>query len=182
MGNYIQPVVARIDEIFASLSKVLPALTNLIVLSANLIGFLFVLRALWLLTANSIEHRGVAKPLGYLIGGMLLYNLEAFRNASSQSFFLTQPEAITAYVEFGATNSWAGIWAVTYKIVQVLGVVALIRGILVLRSATSEQAGGGQRTIGSGLVFLCGGIICTNLKQFALMINNTLGLEWNLFS
>jgi hypothetical protein len=56
--------------------------------------------------------------------------------------------------------------------VQLVGVIAFIRGLVKL----SHMGGGHQGGIGSALTHIIGGIFCINMYDFVQLIMSTLGI------
>jgi uncharacterized membrane protein HdeD (DUF308 family) len=72
-----------------------------------------------------------------------------------------------------ATDDYSVLYQDAFILIQLLGTIAFIRGLLVL----SALGHGGQgASLGKGLTFIVAGVMCINLNDFLNTINNTLGI------
>jgi hypothetical protein len=72
-----------------------------------------------------------------------------------------------------ATDDFSVLYQDAFLLIQLLGTVAFIRGLLVL----SSLSGGAQgASLGKGLTYIGAGVMCINLNDFLNTINGTLGI------
>lgn len=171
-------------NILNNVANSMPAVEKLVTGSAYLIGLLFVFKAIATLksygeTKTSMSSHGSMKePLIYLTSGaMLIYFPSAFKVLMQTSFGY---ENVLQYAPINSTNSafdalfgsGSAIGEPLSIIIQVIGVIAFVRGwVLIARASGQGQQPGGT---GKGLMHVCGGILAMNIVGTIDMINNTL--------
>lgn len=152
--------------------------------AAYLIGIAFAFKAIYSLKVYGesrtmmSSHTSIKEPVTYLfVAGIFIYLPTAFEIFMNTTFGQSSP---MQYAPISSSNS-----AVTTLfgpdstvgqpltiIIQVIGLIAFIRGwILIARSASQGQPPGGT---GKGMVHVFGGILAMNIVQTLVIINNTL--------
>ena len=81
-----------------------------------------------------------------------------------------------AYVT-ATTGQWASFMRSCFLIVQLIGTISFIRGLVIL-SRLGERSGQGD-TLSKGLTHVIGGILCINIYQFVQVIAATFGIQWS---
>ena len=69
------------------------------------------------------------------------------------------------------------VWNALLQILAVIGVVAFIRGILVLKSATEGHGASQGGGVGKALTHMVGGILCYHIEAFFRVLKDTLGIS-----
>jgi intracellular multiplication protein IcmC len=172
-------------SILTNIANSLVPVENLVTGSAYLIGLMFVLKALM-----GFRHVGESKmasgggghtmkePLTYLVVGALLLYFPTTLQVLMQTTFGYQN--ILQYAPTNSSNnaidtlfgSGSTVGQPIAIIIQVIGLVAFVRGwVLIARSASQGQQPGGT---GKGLVHVFGGILAMNIVGTLQVINNTL--------
>ena len=162
----------------------MPAVERLVTGGAYLIGILFVFKAISTLKSygeskSAMSGGGSMKePLMYVVSGaMLLYLPTAFKIFMQTSFGY---ENVLQYAPINSSNdafstlfgSGSSVGEPLSIIIQVIGVIAFVRGwILIARASGQGQQPGGT---GKGMMHVCGGILAMNIVGTLEMINNTL--------
>lgn len=162
----------------------MPSVERLVTGAAYLIGIMFVFKAIGTLRSygesrSSMSNNGSMKePLVYLASGaMLIYFPTAFKVLMQTSFGY---ENVLQYAPINSSNnafdtlfgSGSVVGEPLSIIIQVIGVIAFVRGwVLIARASGQGQQPGGT---GKGLMHVCGGILAMNIVGTLEMINNTL--------
>ena len=120
-------------------------------------------------TMMSREH-GLTGPIAYLVTGAALLYVPTSVQVGMSTFW-TNPNPY-GYNE-GPDNQWTTFINDCYLIVQLVGTIAFIRGLIVLSTIGSSQHG----TFAKGMTLLVGGVLCINIYQFVQVILVTLGIE-----
>lgn len=171
-----------INNIAASLVPVEKLVTGF----AYLMGLTFFFKAIYTLktygeSKSSMMSSGsssMKEPVIYLmVGAMFVYfptGLAILLNTTFGSSNILQYAPInsgnnTMTTLFGSASSMGASLAL---IIQVIGVIAFVRGwVLIARSASQGQQPGGA---GKGMVHVFGGILAMNIVLTLQIINNTL--------
>jgi intracellular multiplication protein IcmC len=176
-SDYISQLAQLTPQaILVNISKAIPNLMRLVTALAYVMGMLFIIRGLLKLkhvgemrSMMSHEHH-LGVPITYFfIGGMLLYIPSAVNVGLST--FWTDP-APYAYVE--KEGQWVQLMNVFWLIIQLIGTIAFIRGLLIL-----SRSGGGhhQGGMSKALTHIIGGLFCINIYQFIQVVMATIGIE-----
>ena len=151
---------------------------------AYMLGILFVVKALMTLKEHGEQRtmmsqkNSMKEPLVYfIVGGMLFYSPTGFR-ALLETMYGSNA-SIMAYGPLSKNTPFSGPFlnnsaagASLVKIIQTIGLVAFVRGwILVARAGSQGQAPGGM---GKGMIHVLGGVLAINIVGTIDMINNTL--------
>lgn len=177
------------SSIFANISYTniissLLSVEKLVTGSAYLIGISFVVKALYSLKtvgeskSQMSAHASMKEPVLYfLVGGMFIYFPTGFEVLMNTTFGYSQ---VLAYAPintgspilstlFGQNSVFGYTLAL---VIQVVGVIAFIRGwLLIARSASQGQPPGGT---GQGITHVFGGILAMNIIGTMQVINNTI--------
>ena len=160
-------------------------LTSLLYVMSWLIGLIFVIMAIRMAARNSEQSRGVFGQPGAntsgvawsFVIGIAFIALPGLLQSLTETFFAQETPDASAI--FSYTPSTIGmlesgspartiIIGIT-TIVQFVGVVAVMRGLLLLR-ATALGGGQGPGHFGAGLTFVIAGVMAVNFPLFAGMI------------
>ncbi len=172
--------VPTLDEALANLESNVPSLMKMVTALAYLFGMFFVVKGVLELkhmgesrTMMSSEH-GLKKPLMFLfVGGMLLYLPSAIKIGVATFWETPYP---TAYLEdVSHASAWQIVINNSFTILQLIGVIAFIRGLIMLTHLSGH--GGQQGTFARGMTHIIGGILCINMYDTVRMIGETLGLS-----
>jgi len=153
-----------------------PSLMQLVTAGAYVMGMFFVVAAIMgmkhfgeMRTMASPEH-SIAGPLIELCAGIaLLYLPSSIQTGLSTFWTTTNPYA---YVT-SATDQYSIFINTCYTIFQLLGIIAFIRGILIL---TKLGGGRGQQgMLAKAVSHMVGGIICINMYNFIQVLETTVG-------
>jgi intracellular multiplication protein IcmC len=164
------------EDMIINIATQLPALMRMVTALAYVLGMYFMFQGLLKLkeygearTMMSQQH-SMKAPLIYLIIGALLIYLPTTVSVSLNTFW-TDPNPY-AYID--QQSDWSQFWNVCFVIVQFVGVIAFIRGLVILSHLST---GGQQGEFGRGVTHIIGGVFCINIYQFVQMIFVTLGIS-----
>lgn len=166
--------------VLENISNQLPALNTLLLALAYIIGMYFIILALFMLrrmgesrTMMSQEH-SLKGPLLYLVIGACLMSLPSAFRVVTLSFFSESLQYPYSYV-VDQTSQWCEILKIAYNVVYFVGLIAFIRGLIMLSHLGAQH--GQQGGLAKGLTHIIGGIFCMNMQQFLTIIFATLGQE-----
>jgi len=178
-GNFAQAAPAQIPDIaqmIQNLSKAIPNLLALVTSIAYVLGMFFTIKGIYELkaygesrAAGSQQH-GLSGPLIYLGVGSALFYLPSSIQVALSTFW--QSWSPIVYVN-ELKDPWQDLINSILLIVQLLGVVAFIRGLVLLTHLSSSGQPG---TFGRAITHIIGGVLCINMYGFVQAILNTLAL------
>lgn len=162
----------------ANLGKTIPNLMQLVTAIAYVMGMFFVINGIFHLKKYG-EQRSQASseahlkgPLIYLlVGAALLYLPSTVRVGLST--FWTNP--FPYGYENDQTGAWASLLKASFMIVQLIGTISFIRGLVMLTHLGGHGASQ-QGTLGKAIAHIVAGILCINLYDFLKTVFNTLAL------
>lgn len=176
--------IASQVDILTNLANSMVPVQKLLIGGAYLIGLVFVFKAIYSLKAYGESktmmsgNANIKEPLSFLIvGAILIYFPTAFKIFMQTTFGYSN---VLQYAPINGGNdalntlfgSGSAVGRPLSIIIQVIGLVAFIRGwVLIARSASQGQPPGGT---GKGFVHVFGGILAMNIVGSIEVINNTL--------
>lgn len=165
-----------IATMLINFSEALPNLMRFVTAFAYVMGFFFVVRGLLELkqfgesrSMMSQEHSLTKPLLNIFVGTMLIYLPTSVQVGMSTFWTSPNPYGYTA----GSEDNWADLTNTAFMVVQLVGVIAFIRGLIML----TRIAGHGQDTFGKAIAHIVAGVLCINLYQFLQAVFNTLGIS-----
>jgi hypothetical protein len=120
-------------------------------------------------TQMSHEHH-LGKPLLMIAMGTLLIYLPSSVQVGMSTFWSTP----NPYGYIIQSDQWQQAINVSFAVVQFIGIVAFIRGLIMLSHA---GGGGHQGAFGKGITHVIGGIFCININQLIQVVLATLGVQ-----
>ena len=164
------------QDMITNLADQLPNVMRMVTAIAYVMGFYFVVFGIMKLKQYgearmqmSAEH-SLKGPLIFILIGTLLIYLPSSIQVGLSTFW-TAPNP---YAYLQDTNEWADFMKNCFLIIQLFGVIAVIRGLVILSHLSGHAQHG---TLGRGLTHIIGGIFCINLYQFVQVILITLGIQ-----
>lgn len=177
------PTLGQVD-IITNVAASMESVEKLVTGAAYLIGMTFAMKAIYSLKvygeARSMmaQSSSIKEPVVYLlVAGLLIYFPTGFEIMMNTTFGYS---SVLAYAPVSSQNPLlAGLFGQDSPvgqslalIIQVVGVIAFVRGwVLVARAATHGQPPGGT---GQGLMHVFGGVLAMNIVGTLQVINNTL--------
>ena len=183
-GGDVACWVASQVNILTNLANSLVPVQRLITGGAYLMGCAFLFKAIYSLKVYGeartmmSSNTSVKEPVVYLmVGAIFIYFPTAFSMLMQSTFGY---QNVLQYAPVNSSNqaldtlfgSGSAVGRPLSMLIQVIGLVAFVRGwVLIARSASQGQPPGGT---GKGLVHVFGGILAINIVGTINMINNTL--------
>jgi len=170
--------VPTASDMISNLSKQIPSIQALVTAIAYVLGLVFVLRGIMRLkhvgemrTMMSHEH-SLKGPIVFICVGAALLYFPTTLNVGLSTFW-TAPNPYGYVI---AKDQWTQFFGTCLSIVQLFGVIAFIRGLVML-AQLAGQGGGHQGGLGKSLTHIIGGIFCINIYQFVQVVMVTLGIQ-----
>lgn len=168
----------NIQQMIVNIAATMPSLLAMVTGIAYVMGFLLVMKAIYKLKeygeARTMmgNQTSIWPPLITLIvGSMLIYFVSAYKIGLSTLFNSSQPEIFSYSGDDDATDT---LVQAVVTIMQVVGSIAFIRGLLLLNGAGSPGAQPG--TMGKSLTFIIGGLLAINIYgTWEVLINTLVG-------
>lgn len=164
----------NIQQMIINIAKTMPSLLAMFSAGAYLIGFGLMFKGIYKLkeygemrTAMSSHTNLWAAIITLVTGSLLIYFISAYEIGLQTLFGYSSP---LAYSSGGSVND--ELVSAVVLITQVIGVIAFIRGILLLNNVGGHS--GQPGTIGKGLTFIVGGLLAINIYGTWVVIVNTL--------
>lgn len=162
------------QTMLVNLAKQIPNLMSLVTALAYLMGMVFIFQGILKLkhagemrTMMSQEH-GLAGPLILIaVGAMLLYFPTTVQ--IGMSTFWTNPNP---YGYVAQKDQWHQFINVCFLIVQFIGTISFIRGLVILSHLGGHGGQPGQ--FGKAMTHIIGGIFAINIYQFVQVVFGTL--------
>lgn len=168
------------DDMVARIVSQLPTLTRMVTAIAYVMGMGFIMASIMKFkqygearTMMSMQHH-LTQPIVYLVVGTFLLYLPSAINTTLSTFW-ADPNPY-GYLE--ASSEWQASINNCILVVQFFGLIAFIRGLVILSHLGGHH--GGQGGIGKGITHIIGGIFCINIYQFVNLVLATLGVEITL--
>lgn len=166
------------ESILANIQQNIPSLMRLVTAIAYVMGMYLIIDGIVKLkhvgemrTQMSHEHHLTGPIVKIAIGAMLLYLPTSVQVGLST--FWTNPNPYGYVIQ---QDQWEQFINICFLVVQFIGTVAFIRGLVML-SHIGSQGGGHQNSLSRGLTHVIGGILCINIYQFIQVILNTIGVQ-----
>jgi intracellular multiplication protein IcmC len=170
-------------DVLTNLANSLAPVQRMITGAAYVMGVAFLFKALYTLRVYGESrtmmstNQSIKEPILYLmVGAVFIYLPTAFSTLMQTTFGYTSVLQFAAVSGRNDTLSFLGgnnaMGRALAMIIQVVGLIAFVRGwILLARSASQGQPPGGT---GKGLMHIFGGILAINVLGTIEVINNTL--------
>lgn len=180
LAFYSQSVFAMqvsIATMITNLSASIPNLMQLVTAIGYVLGMFFVIKGVIGLkeygenkSQRGGEHHGIKHAIILILIGTALIYLPSSVRVGLSSFW-SNPTPYAYYQD--VNDSWAELINSVFMIVQLIGTIAFIRGLIMLTRGAQGQHQGG---FGKSMTHMVGGILCINMYQFLQAVFNTLGL------
>jgi intracellular multiplication protein IcmC len=183
-GNGLTCWIIDQTDILTNLANSLAPVEQLITGGSYLMGCAFIFKGIYSLRMYGesrtmmSNNTSLKEPLAYMIIGALLIYFPTTLKIMLQTSFGS--DSIMQYAPVNSQNqtidtlfgSGSAVGRPLTMLIQVIGLIAFIRGwVLIARSASQGQPPGGT---GKGIVHVFGGILAINIVATLNMINNTL--------
>lgn len=165
------------ESMLVNIAQQIPNLMRLVTAIAYVLGLYFMIHGVILLkhagemrTQMSHEHH-LTKPMLFLAIGAMLTYLPTTVHIGLSTFW-TNPNP---YGYLQMKDQWFQFINICFLIVQFVGVLSFIRGLVILKDLGGH--GGGQSNFAKGLTHIIGGVLCINIYQFVQVVLITLGIQ-----
>lgn len=169
-----------VAQMLINLSNNIPGLTKLVTGFSYVAGFFLVVRGLLELKKLGEQRtmmsgeQSITGPLIYIfIGTVLIYIPSSVRIGLGTLW----NGAVAPYAwQTSAIDSWSLLSSSIFGIVQLIGIISFIRGMLLLLQLGGHAQPG---VFGKAMAHIIAGILCINLYAFLQLISNTFGIgQW----
>lgn len=164
------------QEMLANIVSQVPQVMKMVTAIAYVLGFYFIIMGIIKLkhvgemrTQMSYEH-SIKGPIVFLVIGALLIYLPSSVEIGMSTFW----SAPSPYGYLERTDQWSELLNDCIVIIQLFGVIAFIRGLVILAQLSSHH--GQPGVFAKGMTHIIGGILCINIYQFVQVIKITLGI------
>ncbi len=167
------------ETVLQRIATQIPQLTSLVTAIAYVMGIYFVVMGVLKLREYGESRtmmsgqRSLQGPMVSIIIGTLLIYIPTTVQVGMATFW-TNPNPYG--YDTSSQDQWVQFIDICFVIVQFVGVVAFIRGLVIL-SALGGQSGGHHNAFAKGITHIIGGIFCINIYQTVNVILVTLGLS-----
>lgn len=176
---YAVSIIPDLNQMLQNLSKTIPNLMELVTATSYVMGMFFMVKAIFGLknygeqrsSHSSDSEKTLMGALVVLFVGAGLFYLPSLIQAGLTTFW-TEPNPY-AYLD-ESSDPWMEMLKAVFLIVQLIGTIAFIRGLVILSHVGGGSHGRGE--LGKALAHLIGGILCINLYGFLQAVFNTLAL------
>lgn len=165
------------QDMINQIATQLPQLMRFVTAFAYVMGMYFIFYAIMKLkqygesrTMMSQSHELKGPMILMIVGAMLLYLPSSVQMGLST--FWAEPNP---YGYLQNTDEWSGFMNNVYMIIQLVGTIAFIRGLIMLSRLGGH--GGQPDTFGRAMTHIIGGIFCINIYEFVKVIMFTLGIQ-----
>lgn len=165
------------EGMLANIVSQLPALTRMVTAIAYVMGMGFIIASVMKFklygearTMMSQQHH-LTQPLVFLAVGTLLLYLPSAINSTLSTFWANP----NPYGYVADERDWTRAVGQCVLVIQFFGLIAFIRGLVIISHLGGHH--GGQGGLGKGVTHVIGGIFCINIYQFVKLVMFTLGLE-----
>lgn len=117
------------------------------------------------------RDQGLKGPLIFMAVGSLLLFLPTSIQVGLSTFWSIP----CSYCYLTQAGQWHDILNTCYLIIQFIGVIAFIRGLLLISQLGNESHQAG--IFARGMTHIVGGILCINIFQFVQVIQSTFGIH-----
>jgi len=164
-------------DIIKNLAAQVPTLMQMVTAIAYVMGMYLIFAGILKLKqygeqrSMMSQEQSLKGPLILITIGTLLLYLPTSVQVGMSTFW-AQPNPYGYLVQ---EDSWSQFINACFLIVQLVGTIAFIRGLLILSSLGGH--GGHQQAFGKGITHIIGGIFCINIYQVVQVIMITIGIE-----
>jgi intracellular multiplication protein IcmC len=163
-----------------TLSNSFPGIWHLITGASYLLGILFASRAVFafkvygeLRTMMASQTNLKAPITFFLVAGVFFYLPTAFQIIMVSTFGYSGIQNPLSYTGPTVAGLDQTSMVAVLQLIQIVGLIAFIRGWLILAHAAQGQQG---NTVGKGITHIIGGVLAMNIVGTAAVINASLGI------
>lgn len=164
------------EDMVKNIAATVPELMLFVTAFSYVMGFFLVFNGMMHLkkfaeqrTMMSGDHKWSVPLLSLFAGAALIYLPSAVQSGMTTFWLDPKPYAY----DLNNGEEWNTFISACFQIIQLVGVIAFIRGLLVV---THLGGHGGQATFGKALALMVSGVFCIDMYDFITAVFNTLGL------
>ncbi len=179
--GFAAETAVSIGSMIENIAATIPDLMQLTTAIAYILGFYMVIMGVIGLkkfgearTMMSSEASVKGPIVELLVGAALIYLPSSV--SSGMTTFWTNP-APYAYMTT-ETDPWHQFYQACFLIIQLVGTIAFIRGLIIMSNAAHGH-GRGEAGFGRGVAHMVGGIFCIDMYDFLHAVFTTLGISWS---
>lgn len=172
-------MAADISSMFANFSAHAPAIMRMILVFSKVAGYTLIFISIMQLLKSQVHNRAeIKQPIITMIVGATLSAVSALFVVVSNTL-LESPSSFLSYSGAGGGVSASFAAAVTGVLwfVRILGLIAIVRGILKLKGIGDGQGGGQGGGLNSALIHIVGGVMAVNINATIAMFAATFGVD-----
>ncbi|MFI4937811.1 MAG: hypothetical protein ACHQJ6_04795 [Candidatus Berkiellales bacterium] len=166
-----------------NLSAAFSNIESLIEAMSYVIGVFFVVKGMMMFkvlatqTLSSAQKGDISGPLIHIFVGTILVWLPSSTMTGLETIFNTNTasaaSSLVAYQSLSAVQQWQDISNVVLQYTKLVGLIAFIRGWIIL----SKMSGSGSQpgSVGKGMIHVIGGILLINIVDTFNLLAQTLG-------
>lgn len=161
---------------FNSIEKLIKAMSYIIGLALVVRG-LMMYRALANQTMSTAQRGEIAGPAVHIVVGAIMFYFPSTLSTTLNTVFgtsqLTEISQIIDYPSLAQSERWSKLSEIIQKYMYLIGLIAFVRGWVLLSKMGHAGAQPGQ--IGKGLIHIIGGILLINIVQTVNILAETFG-------
>ena len=172
-----------IDSIFSNLSTSLSGVSQFLTALSYVSGIYLTVSAV--LKFKNFGHRtafmhveaGMFGPImQFFIGVGLLYTPTFIGVLNATVFGDSSIDDVMAYSASGSSPDWATAIEPMYQTIQVIGLIAFLRGWLILTKSVQKDGGNQPGQTTKGIIHIIGGVMAMNITRTIDIITASFGL------
>jgi len=178
---YARAGTTTFSSLFINLNDSLDQVWAMLIATCYLVGFSLTLGAIYKLkkfgerTAFMHNSKGLLAPsAAFFIGIALMYAPTFLQNWNMTLFGTPNVESTLSWQSSNSGIDWADALAPMIGTIQVIGLIAFLRGWLLITKSTGEQPQPGA--VSKGFIHVIGGVLAINITGTMDMLANTFGL------
>lgn len=175
-GSIPEASSLTVQQMIINIADTMPSLIQMCTAAAYILGLLFVLRGVYKLKEYGESRTMMASQtnvwppiMTILVGSMFIYFPSAYQVGLQTLFHVSTPSPISYAGSSGVSEELINA---VVLIMQLVGCIAFIRGLLLLNSASGHGAQPGS--YGKGITFIIGGLLAINMYGTWEVIVNTI--------
>ena len=172
-----------IDSIFSNLSTSLSGVSQFLTALSYVIGIYLTVSAVFKFkkfghrTAFMHVEAGMFGPImQFFIGVGLLYTPTFIGVLNATVFGDSSIDDVMAYSTSGSSPDWASAIEPMYQTIQVIGLIAFLRGWLILTKSVQKDGGNQPGQTTKGIIHIIGGVMAMNITRTIDIITASFGL------
>jgi hypothetical protein len=165
----------NLSVMLTNFATAVPNLMQLVTAATYILGMFFMIASIMgmkhfgeMRTMMSQEHGIVGPLVEFCVGAAMIYLPSTIKSGLSTFWVSPNPYA---YLD-AATDQYTTFINACYSIIQLIGVIAFIRGLIILKNVGSGRS---QDTIGKAAAHITGGVMCINMYTTIEMLQATVG-------